>query len=118
MPVRGFTQRNAESPAKSRVLDVYPHEPRASLLLIAGRTASVNPRWRWRLAQRTRRVIVNADASQVYDAWRVILPARLRRKRHWHQSYVRAMCRQGTLIPSVTGCVRSPEVLQQPARPR
>ncbi|WP_170557677.1 tRNA (adenosine(37)-N6)-dimethylallyltransferase MiaA [Ruegeria atlantica] len=59
-------------PARSQILDRLPHIPDGRPVLIAGPTASGKSALALLIAERFGGVIVNADASQVYDCWRVI----------------------------------------------
>lgn len=59
-------------PAETQILDRLPPIPDDTPLLIAGPTASGKSALALLIAERFGGVIVNADASQVYDCWRVI----------------------------------------------
>lgn len=59
-------------PARSQILDRLPPIPDGIPVLIAGPTASGKSALALLIAERFGGVIVNADASQVYDCWRVI----------------------------------------------
>ena len=58
--------------SKTRLLDALPLIPAEKLVLIAGPTASGKSELALQIAERFGGVIVNADASQVYDCWRII----------------------------------------------
>ncbi len=59
-------------PARSQILDRLPPIPDDKPVLIAGPTASGKSALALLIAEQFGGVIVNADASQVYDCWRVI----------------------------------------------
>ncbi|CUH43751.1 tRNA (adenosine(37)-N6)-dimethylallyltransferase MiaA [Ruegeria atlantica] len=59
-------------PARSQILDSLPPIPDGKPVLIAGPTASGKSALALLIAEQFGGVIVNADASQVYDCWRVI----------------------------------------------
>lgn len=56
----------------TRICDMLPSIPDGKPVLIAGPTASGKSALALQIAERHGGVIVNADASQVYDCWRVI----------------------------------------------
>ncbi|MBO9445299.1 tRNA (adenosine(37)-N6)-dimethylallyltransferase MiaA [Ruegeria sp. R14_0] len=56
----------------SQILDLLPPIPDDKPVLIAGPTASGKSELALQIAEQFGGVIVNADASQVYDCWRVI----------------------------------------------
>lgn len=58
--------------SKTRLMDALPPIPEEKPVLIAGPTASGKSELALQIAERFGGVIVNADASQVYDCWRVI----------------------------------------------
>ncbi len=58
--------------SKTRLLDRLPEIPADKPVLIAGPTASGKSELALQIAERHGGVIVNADASQVYDCWRII----------------------------------------------
>ncbi len=59
-------------PETQQILDRLPKIPEGAPVLIAGPTASGKSALALEIAERFGGVIVNADASQVYDCWRVI----------------------------------------------
>ncbi|CUH48206.1 tRNA (adenosine(37)-N6)-dimethylallyltransferase MiaA [Ruegeria atlantica] len=59
-------------PARSQILDRLPPIPDEKPVLIAGPTASGKSALALLIAEQFGGVIVNSDASQVYDCWRVI----------------------------------------------
>ncbi|WP_170412565.1 tRNA (adenosine(37)-N6)-dimethylallyltransferase MiaA [Ruegeria atlantica] len=59
-------------PAETHILDRLPPIPDEKPVLIAGPTASGKSALALLIAEQFGGVIVNADASQVYDCWRVI----------------------------------------------
>lgn len=59
-------------PARSQILDRLPPIPDGKPVLIAGPTATGKSALALLIAEQFGGVIVNADASQVYDCWRVI----------------------------------------------
>ncbi|MCG7518555.1 tRNA (adenosine(37)-N6)-dimethylallyltransferase MiaA [Ruegeria sp. Ofav3-42] len=59
-------------PAETQILDRLPPIPDEKPVLIAGPTASGKSALALLIAEQFGGVIVNADASQVYDCWRVI----------------------------------------------
>lgn len=65
--------------------DIAPDKP----VLLAGPTASGKSRLAMEIAEKQGRVIVNADASQIYDCWRVITarPSQEDERRLPHQLY-------------------------------
>lgn len=101
----------------SRVLDVVSRMNPAQPVLIAGPTASGKSALALAIAQEQGGVIVNADASQVYDCWRVISarPPADEEALAPHLMYGHVSARDpysvGHWLREVT------EVLQQPARP-
>ncbi|MGV6805532.1 MAG: tRNA (adenosine(37)-N6)-dimethylallyltransferase MiaA [Ruegeria sp.] len=58
--------------AVGRMLSLLPRIPDGLPVLIAGPTASGKSALALEIAERTGGIVVNADASQVYDCWRII----------------------------------------------
>ena len=67
-----MTQSDRTATSSAAIADRLPSVPEGKPVLIAGPTASGKSALALAVAERFGGVIVNADASQVYDCWRVI----------------------------------------------
>jgi tRNA dimethylallyltransferase len=86
-------------------------------VLIAGPTASGKSGWRWRWRRRRAACIVNADALQVYDCWRVLTARPSAEEEAQAPHLFMAMSAPCSPGRSAIGCARWRRLLAQDPRP-